>query len=71
MYEATEAAPASPIVAKPAALPAETREELEDAVESLDSERIAAIVTRIGQADAELGSLLDRQAKVFDYPAAG
>ena len=64
-----EASPAAAITGRLAALPAVTREELADALESLDSERIAATILQIGQADAELGRLLRRLAADFDYPA--
>ncbi len=65
----TEAVPAAPIAGKLAALPAATRKELTDALESLDSERIADVISLIGQADLELGSLLHRLAEDFNYPA--
>jgi CheY-like chemotaxis protein len=61
-------APAGPIAGKLAALPAGVRKELADALESLDSERIAAIILQIGQADAELGKSLRGLAENFDYP---
>ena len=72
-YEAAavtaEAAPAVAIAEKLAALPPPARKELAEALESLDGERIAAVISQIGQADAELGSLLQRMTADFDYPA--
>ncbi len=62
-------APAGPIAAKLAALPAGTRQELADALGILDSERIAAIISQVGQTDTELGSLLHRLADNFNYAA--
>ncbi len=66
---AAEAVPAGQMIRKLAALPAGTRIELADALESLDSERIAAVITEIGQSNAELGAVLHRLADNFDYPA--
>jgi len=50
-------------------LPASLREELRDAVDSLDSERIAAVIREVNEVDAELGRTLSRLAEYFDYPA--
>ncbi len=64
-----EAVPAVPIAGRLAAVPAGMRKEFAVALESLDGERIGAMVSRIGEADAELGKLLHRLAENFDYPA--
>jgi len=45
------------------------RGELRAALESLDRERIDAVVSRIGAVDAELGRSLSQLADEFDYPA--
>lgn len=50
-------------------LPAELRRELSAALTSLDSEQIAATLSKIGVIDAELEVTLFRLAKYFDYPA--
>jgi CheY-like chemotaxis protein len=50
-----------------AALPETLRLELETAVTSLDSERIASIISRISEQDAELGSALSRLSDTFAY----
>ena len=64
-----EAAPVQLTSARLALLPAGTRKDLKDALETLDSERIRAVIQRIGEADAELGRMLSRLAENFDYPA--
>jgi CheY-like chemotaxis protein len=50
-----------------AALPKELRGALCDAVVSLDPERIAALIERVREHDAELGSLLETYAEGFAY----
>ncbi len=65
-----QAKPAGPIVLTPeklAGLPAVMRQELRDALLSLDSERIAAAIQKVSGADAELGLTLARLAETFDY----
>ncbi len=72
VYRSEPAASATPAVLRPAmlaVLSVATRSELKDALESLDSERITAIIRRISEADAELGNALSRLAEDFDYPA--
>ena len=51
-----------------AALPPALRQELQEAVESLDSERIAALIQRVRQTDEGLGEMLAAQAENFNYP---
>ncbi len=72
VYRASPAArEAAPVLLTPAmlvALPAATRNEFRDALESLDSERIHALIQHIGEADAELGRTLSCLAEKFDYP---
>ncbi|MDD1621582.1 MAG: response regulator, partial [Methylococcaceae bacterium] len=51
-----------------AQLPAALRDSLRDALRTLDSERIAAAIGRIGEIDATLGLALSRLADYFDYP---
>ncbi len=50
-------------------LPRETRERLRLALESLDAERIHAIIDEIGAIDAKLARTLSHYAEDFDYPA--
>lgn len=50
-----------------AALPAEIRKELADAIVSLDIERIAAIVTDISKQNASLGHILSQCADKYAY----
>ncbi len=75
VYQAAEATAeatigsAIPVSGKLAALPASIRKELADALESLDSETIAAIIAQIAQIDSGLGKQLQRLAEDFDYPA--
>ncbi len=45
------------------------RGELKDALESLDGERIGAVIQRIGETNADLAQVLLRLAEDFDYPA--
>ena len=45
------------------------RAELEKTVQSLDSERINAVIREIAQHDAPLGKILEYLASNFDYPA--
>jgi len=50
-----------------AALPADLRRELADALVALDTERIGALIGRAGERDAALGQVLRRHADNFDY----
>lgn len=49
------------------ALPAAQRSEMKDALETLDSERIAQMIRKAGEIDPELGSKLLKLAENFDY----
>jgi CheY-like chemotaxis protein/two-component sensor histidine kinase len=51
------------------ALTKELRDELQAALESLESERIGEVIGRIRNVDADLGELLAQIAGRFDYPA--
>ncbi len=51
------------------ALPGPLRRELREAVESLDGDRIKAVIQRVSRADADLGRILAQLAENFDYPA--
>lgn len=50
-----------------AALPRELREELTNAVMSLDAGPIREVIARVAEHDANLGELLDHAAKRFKY----
>jgi signal transduction histidine kinase/CheY-like chemotaxis protein len=50
-------------------LPRYMRQELEEALQSLNSERIDEVIQKIGKFDAQLGQLLAQIAGNFDYPA--
>ena len=50
-----------------AALPADLRRELADALAILDTERIDALIGRVAERDAALGQTLRRHADDFDY----
>jgi len=52
-----------------AVLPEALRNELKDALESLEGERIALAVRQVGAYDKKLQEALDRLAGNFDYPA--
>jgi len=52
-----------------AALPPELRRELQDALESLEGERISAAIQQVEPHDAKLHRTLSRLAENFDYPA--
>jgi PAS domain S-box-containing protein len=52
-----------------ATVPAKHRQELREALESLDSELIATIIDQIGEIDAALGLALAQIAGYFDYPS--
>ncbi|QFY42253.1 response regulator [Candidatus Methylospira mobilis] len=61
-----------PVVLTPAmlaVLPAAVRQQLREALESLDSGRITAIIRQIGECDAHLGRKLSGLVEYFDYPA--
>jgi len=60
---------AAPTADMLAVIPDSLRRELKEALESLDSERIAAALQRVGNIDAELGRALSRIVDYFDYPA--
>jgi hypothetical protein len=45
------------------------RGELREALESLDSDRIRAVIQRVSEVDGGLGRVLSRLAEDFDYPA--
>jgi PAS domain S-box-containing protein len=65
----TEAAPTMLSAEMLDKLPNTLRMELRNALESLDSKRITAILGRIGEVDVKLGGALSRLAEYFDYPA--
>lgn len=50
-------------------LSAELCKDLASALVSLDTERISAVIQRIGETDPKLGLTLSRLANVFDYPS--
>ncbi|QFY43856.1 response regulator [Candidatus Methylospira mobilis] len=50
-------------------LPEALREELREALESLDSERIGSAIQQAGKTDVELSRILFLLAENFDYPA--
>ena len=50
-------------------LPPALRTELTEALLSLDSDRIDAVIQKIAQSDATLGKVLAHTASNFDYPA--
>jgi len=67
--DATEAQ-ITPIALTPAAmagLPATLRQELREALERLDSERISALIEQVATLDAQLGNALLHLADRFDY----
>lgn len=66
---AEDAAPLKLTAELLAVLPASLRQELRDALESLDGERVAQSIRRIGELDTTLGQALSRHADDFDYPA--
>ena len=69
---APEAGAGAPVALTPAmlaVLPAALREELRDALASLDSERIGAIIQQAREADVDLGRALAHLAENFDYLA--
>ncbi len=69
---APEAGTGAPLVLTPAmlaVLPAALREELRDALASLDSERIGAVIQQAREADVDLGRVLAHLAENFDYSA--
>jgi signal transduction histidine kinase/CheY-like chemotaxis protein len=71
-YRLSKAAPAgeSSAVLRPeelASLPDELRAELQDAVITLNMERIARVIERVRQRDAALGAMLARCAERFAY----
>jgi PAS domain S-box-containing protein len=67
--EAEADAPAALTPAMLAVLPAALREKLRDALGSLDSQRIRALIQQGGETDPDLGRALTRLAENFDYPA--
>ncbi len=64
-----EAAPGVLTPAMLAALPEAVRGELWDALESLHSDRIAAVIRQASATDPKLGRTLTRLAENFNYPA--
>jgi hypothetical protein len=52
-----------------AVLPLALRDELKSALESLDSERIGAVIDQVAAHDAKLHKTLSHLAEYFDYPA--
>ncbi len=50
-------------------LPAELKAALKDALESLESDRITAVIQQIEASDSSLGKILMQLADNFDYPA--
>ncbi len=64
-----ETKPAAPTPEMLAALPEDLLEQFRLALEELDSDRIDAIILRIGQIDADLAIGLTALAEYFDYPA--
>lgn len=52
-----------------AALPPEMRRELHDALESLEGERISAVIQQTASYDSKLHRTLSHLAGNFDYPA--
>ncbi|HEX5392383.1 MAG TPA: PocR ligand-binding domain-containing protein [Rhodocyclaceae bacterium] len=52
-----------------ASIPVALRRDLKQALERLDTERIAALLDQVTEIDDDLGSTLFRLAKCFDYPA--
>ena len=52
-----------------AGLPQAVRKDLWAALDSLDSERVWAVIREIGKTDPALGRVLSRYAENFDYPA--
>ena len=67
---ATEEAEAAPLTAEMlAVLPPELRRELHDALESLESERISAVIQQVAPHDAKLHRTLSHLVENFDYPA--
>jgi hypothetical protein len=52
-----------------AALPQDMRRELHDALESLENERISAVIGQVESQDAKLHKTLAHLAENYDYPA--
>jgi len=52
-----------------AVLPADLCRELHDALESLEGERIAAVIQQVEAYDSALHKTLSRLVENFDYPA--
>ena len=70
VYRSTTAEPdTTPDVSTAAALPAALDRELRDALDRLDSERIAALLEDVEKIDARLAAALSGLGKRFDYPA--
>jgi len=51
-----------------AVLPQELRRELRDALESLDGERISAVIGQVASHDSKLHKTLSHLAENYDYP---
>jgi CheY-like chemotaxis protein len=70
IYRPEAAEPDTTAVAPMAtALPTALDKQLRDALERLDSERIAALLDEVGAIDARLAAALSGLSKHFDYPA--
>jgi PAS domain S-box-containing protein len=72
LYQADTAEPPPPVALTPemlTAFPAALRKELKDALTSLDSERIEAVILQVAKLDPELGRTLSRLTEYFEYPA--
>lgn len=52
-----------------AVMPPNMRQELQDALESLEAERIAAVIQQVALLDAKLHKALSKLAMNYDYPA--
>jgi CheY-like chemotaxis protein len=64
-----QAAAAALTPAMLAVLPSSLRNELKEALENLDNERIAAVIRQAGKIDKVLGRTLTGLAEYFNYPA--
>ncbi|MDD2758686.1 MAG: ATP-binding protein [Methylomonas sp.] len=67
--DAGEKEPAAPTPQMLAAIPHDLREQLQDALEELNSERILDNILQIGKIDADLERGLTALAEGYDYPA--
>ena len=70
--EARPESPGAPEALRPedfAALPADVRKDLADALTSLDREQIETVIQRVSQKDVRLGNILQRHAERLAYTA--